>query len=154
MEIYIYILYIFIVYIFTYIYLEGRGKKNKKKEKDVGTVGIWWKARLWHHWIFLKQPNIQWAVSWVSGDSCEDFPGGQVVKNLPANAGDMVSIPGLGSHAAEQWSPCTATIKPMLGNKKSHHREKLTHLIKSSPHSLKLEKTYLQQWKPRAPKNK
>ena len=25
-----------------------------------------------------------------------DFPGGTVVKNLPANAGDMGSIPGLG----------------------------------------------------------
>ena len=25
-----------------------------------------------------------------------DFPGGAVVKNLPANAGDMGSIPGLG----------------------------------------------------------
>ena len=27
---------------------------------------------------------------------CRDFPGGLVVKNLPANAGDMGSIPGLG----------------------------------------------------------
>ena len=26
----------------------------------------------------------------------EDFPGDSVVKNLPANAGDMGSIPGLG----------------------------------------------------------
>ena len=26
----------------------------------------------------------------------EDFPGGPVVKNLPANAGDMGSSPGLG----------------------------------------------------------
>ena len=26
----------------------------------------------------------------------EDFPGGPVVKNPPANAGDMGSIPGLG----------------------------------------------------------
>ena len=25
-----------------------------------------------------------------------DFPGGPVVKNLPANAGDMGSVPGLG----------------------------------------------------------
>ena len=25
-----------------------------------------------------------------------DFPGGPVVKNLPVNAGDMDSIPGLG----------------------------------------------------------
>ena len=26
----------------------------------------------------------------------QDFPGGPVAKNLPANAGDMDSIPGLG----------------------------------------------------------
>ena len=26
----------------------------------------------------------------------EDFPGGPVVKNLPVNAGDMSSVPGLG----------------------------------------------------------
>ena len=28
-------------------------------------------------------------------NSCRDFPGGPVVKNLPASAGDMGSIPGL-----------------------------------------------------------
>ena len=28
--------------------------------------------------------------------SMEDFPGGPVVKNLPANVGDTGSIPGLG----------------------------------------------------------
>ena len=33
-----------------------------------------------------------------------DFPGGPVVKNMPANAGDMNSVPGLGTkipHATE-----------------------------------------------------
>ena len=29
------------------------------------------------------------------------FPGGSVLKNLPANAGDMGSIPGLGSSPEE-----------------------------------------------------
>ena len=35
------------------------------------------------------------------------FPGGAVVENLPANAGDTGSSPGLGKipHAAEQLSP-------------------------------------------------
>ena len=35
------------------------------------------------------------------------FPGGTVVKNLPANAGDTGSSPGPGRfpHAAEQLSP-------------------------------------------------
>ena len=28
--------------------------------------------------------------------SAQDFPGGTVDKNLPANSGDMVSIPGPG----------------------------------------------------------
>ena len=31
-----------------------------------------------------------------------DFLGGPVVKNLPANAGDMVSIPGLGKSHMQQ----------------------------------------------------
>ena len=43
-----------------------------------------------------------------------DFPGGAVVKNPPANAGDTGSISGLGrSH--------------VLCNKRSHHNEKPVH---------------------------
>ena len=47
-------------------------------------------------------------------DSCGDFPGGLVVENLPCNAEDMGSIPGLGTkipHAVEQLSACTATTE-------------------------------------------
>ena len=40
----------------------------------------------------------------------QGFPGGSVVKNPPANAGDMGLIP----HAADQLSPCTTAIKPVL----------------------------------------
>ena len=45
-----------------------------------------------------------------------DFPGGAVVKNPPANAGDTGSIPGLGRflHATEQLSPCATTTDPAL----------------------------------------
>ena len=45
-----------------------------------------------------------------------DFPGGAVVKNLPASAGDMGSSPGLGRflHAVEQLSPCATTTEPAL----------------------------------------
>ena len=32
----------------------------------------------------------------IQKESCGDFPGGAVVENLPANAGDTGSIPGLG----------------------------------------------------------
>ena len=43
-----------------------------------------------------------------------DFPGGPVVKNLPANAGDMGSIPGLRTkipHALGQLSTCAETTE-------------------------------------------
>ena len=43
------------------------------------------------------------------------FPGGTVVKNPPANAGDMGSSPGPGiPHAAEQLSLCATTTEPVL----------------------------------------
>ena len=44
------------------------------------------------------------------------FPGGAVVKNLPANAGDTGSSPGLGRspHAAKQLSLCATTTEPAL----------------------------------------
>ena len=39
----------------------------------------------------VQQVNILNVINYGTG-----FPGGSVVKNLPANAGDMGSIPGLG----------------------------------------------------------
>ena len=44
------------------------------------------------------------------------FPGGAVVKNPPANAGDTGSKPRSGKipHAAEQLSPCATTTEPAL----------------------------------------
>ena len=47
----------------------------------------------------------------------EGFPRGPVVKNPPANAEDMSSIPGLGTkipHATEQLSPGIPTTEPVL----------------------------------------
>ena len=42
-------------------------------------------------------------ISYFTRRSSRDFPGGAVVKNPPANAGDTGSIPGLGrSHMP--WS--------------------------------------------------
>ena len=46
----------------------------------------------------IKEPRVyngEKTVSSVSGAG-GDFPGGTVVKNLPSNAADMGSIPGLG----------------------------------------------------------
>ena len=45
-----------------------------------------------------------------------DFPGGSVVKNPPASAGDTGSIPDSGKipHAAEQLSPWATTTGSVL----------------------------------------
>ena len=45
----------------------------------------------------IKQKLIigSWMIKKKKGNQ-RDFPGGTVVKNLPANAGGMGSIPGLG----------------------------------------------------------
>ena len=53
----------------------------------------------------------------------QDFAGGPVVKNPPANAEDTGSIPGpRRSHM--QQGPCTTNAEPMLSNKRSHRNEK------------------------------
>ena len=57
-------------------------------------------------------------VMWVNlKHHCRDFPGGPMVKNLPANAGDASSIPGPGTkipQALEQLS--LHTTKKILYN--------------------------------------
>ena len=57
-----------------------------------------------------------------------DFPGGQVVKNLPSNAEDTGSIPGWGTkipHATGQLSPCAQLLSPRASTreKPAHHNE-------------------------------
>ena len=44
----------------------------------------------------------------------KNFPGGPVIKNLPANAGDTGSIPRQIPHASDQLSQCTTATEPML----------------------------------------
>ena len=54
-------------------------------------------GRMW------KQPKCLLIDKWIKNMWHRGFPGGAVVKNLPANAGDMGSSPGLGrSHMP--WS--------------------------------------------------
>ena len=60
-----------------------------------------------------------------------DFPGGPVVKNLPANAGDMGSISALRrfhvlrvEKACGQQLLCQSALKFVLCNKRSHCSEK------------------------------
>ena len=89
------------------------------------------------------------------------FPGGAVVENLPANAGDTGSSPGLGrSHMPRSnwvrepqllslrvWSLCSATREAAIvrGPRTA---------MKSGPRLPQLEKALAQQRRPNAAKNK
>ena len=89
------------------------------------------------------------------------FPGGAVVENLPANAGDMGSSPGLGrSHMPRSnwahepqllslrvWSLCSTTGEATIvrGPRTA---------MKSGPRSLQLEKALAQKRRPNTAKNK
>ena len=58
-----------------------------------------------------------------------EFPGGTVLKNLPANAGDMGSIPWSGKipHAVEQQSSCATTTEPALWSRRTTTTEPMCH---------------------------
>ena len=91
------------------------------------------------------------------------FPGGAVVENLPANAGDTGSSPGLGrSHMPRSnwarepqllslslsvWSLCSATREAAIV--RGPHTA-----MKSDPHSPQLEKALTQKRRPNTAKNK
>ena len=89
------------------------------------------------------------------------FPGGALVKNPPANAGDMGSSPGLGgSHVPRSswarepqllslhvWSLCSATREAVMV------RGPCT-AMKSGPRSPQLERALAQKRGPNTAKNK
>ena len=67
----------------------------------------------------MNRQSTDQPVAW-SLFSCEhqrrnvrDFPGGPVVKNPSANAGDTWSIPGKIPHASGQLSQCATTTEPL-----------------------------------------
>ena len=67
-----------------------------------------------------------------------DFPGGLVVKILPASTGDMGLIPRKIPHSAGHRSPCIKTtelqsLEPKLCNKRSHRNEKPAHRNQRKP---------------------
>ena len=101
------------------------------------------------------------AIIFLGQRSFSGFPGGAVVENLPANAGDAGSSPGLGrSHVPRSnwarepqllslrvWSLCSAT------------REAVTvrgprTAMKSGPRLPRLEKALAQKRRPNTAKNK
>ena len=61
------------------------------------------------------------------------FPGGPGVKNLPASAGDLGSVPALGIlRAVGQLSPCAqllspCTTEPLPHNRRSHRNKEFLH---------------------------
>ncbi|KAJ8779976.1 hypothetical protein J1605_012012 [Eschrichtius robustus] len=91
----------------------------------------------------------------------EGFPGGAVVENLPANAGDTGSSPGLGrSHMPRSgwargpqllslrvWSLCSATREAVI-------MRGLRTVMKSGPHLPQLEKALAQKRRPNTAINK
>ena len=94
----------------------------------------------------------------VIEDFKESTSGGAVVENLPANAGDTGSSPGLGrshmprsnwAHEAQllslrDWSLCSATREAAIA------RGPRT-AMKSGPHLPQLEKALAQKWRPTQP---
>ena len=122
----------------------------------------WWESKmvqmLWNTvWWFLRE--IKYGIAILKKK--EGFPSGAVVENLPANAGDTGSCPGLGrSHmlwsdwAREPqllslliWSPCSATREAAIVRG-------LRTAMKSGPRSPQLEKALAQKRRPNTAKNK
>ena len=109
----------------------------------------------------LNQEEINNLNILITKSKIEGFPGGAVVENLPANAGDTGSSPGLGrSHmpwsncthepqlmSLHVWSPCSATRQATIV------RGPCT-AMKSGPHSPQLEKALAQKRRPNTAKNK
>ena len=153
----------------------------------------------WGAWLLQSEESSQgasqrrWPMSWVriegwvrigksrkiiqeegTNNICrEDFPGGAVVKNLPANAGDTGSIPGLErshiprsskTHVPPLLSLCSRACKPqllksvclepVLRNKEATTLRSPSTTTKSSPCLLQLEKARMQQQRPNTAKNK
>ena len=77
----------------------------------------------------------------------QGFPGGAVVKNPPANAGDTGSSPGPGRSHMPRSNSARAPqllslhsgarvpqlLEPVLCNKRSHHNEKPAHRSEEEP---------------------
>ena len=89
--------------------------------------------------ITRQKPEVRRTVTSVAeNNQLRDFPGGLVVKNPPASAGDRGSMSDLGRSnkalASQLLSLCSrvreprllslSALEPTLSNKRSHGREK------------------------------
>ena len=116
--------------------------------------------------LFSNASKISRALHWVKKDNFKrlhtsGFPGGAVVENSPANAGDKDSSPGLGRSPMPRsgwarepqllslrvWSLCPATREAAMvrGPRTA---------MKSGPHLPQLEKALAQKRRPNTAKNK
>ena len=98
---------------------------------------------------FIKIENLCAANGTIKKVKRQDFPGGAVVKNLPAKAGNM----GLNSgpeifHMPQGNSACVPQLSPCS---RAHNETPCT-TMKSSPCSSQLEKVCAQQQRPNAAK--
>ena len=101
----------------------------------------------------LNKDKLDWF--YITRKYSGDFPGGAVVENLPANAGDTGSSPGLGgSHmpwsnwacepqllSLRVWNLCSATREAAMV--RGPHTA-----MKSGPHLPQLEKALAQKRRP------
>ena len=118
-------------------------------------------------WIFTEYRLLKVCISFqqvskkiVKYKNIQGFPGGTVVENLPANAGDAVSSPGLGrSHMPRSnwarepqllslcvWSLCSATREAtMEGGPRT--------VMKSGPRLPRLERALVRKQRPNTARN-
>ena len=117
-----------------------------------------------HHqffqWIFRVD---LFPLRFYSRKNFHDFPGGLVLKNPPANAGDTVSISAMGRFHKPQGMCATQlachscwalTLEPVLHNKRSRHNEKSAHRNRVDNCWPQLEKALEQQGRPSKAKRK
>ena len=99
----------------------------------------------------------------------EGFPGGAVVENLPANAGDTGSSPGLGGYhmpwsnwarepqllSLRVWSLCSATREAAtVRGPRTAMKSGPRTAMKSGPHLPRLEEALAQKRRPNTAINK
>ena len=159
--------------------LPGTGAKRGRMAGTTDTfLRLGW-TQTWFYRVSLAVQGLRLPTPTAGGTGSipgqgtkiphREFSGGPGVKNLPANAGNMVSFPGLGrshmlraakavshNYAPTQgnyWSP--GALEPVLRNKRRHRSEKPEHCnSRVTPTHLQLEKACTKQCRPSAAKNK
>ena len=71
-----------------------------------------------------KQQRQESSLEFLIMSRHVGFPGGTVVRNPPANAGNTGPGPGKSRHAAEQLSPCATTTEARAPRARAPQQEK------------------------------